>query len=158
MHTLIREATADDAQTIVDLTRACWTNKVAVSAISHRETAAQVLEHLHTGGGFILLDGDTPVASVRWVPIESEPRVWEILRMGVLPAYRGAHLSEHLLEAVVHRALASGIDELHLAVRPDQTRLLDLYAALGFELAPELEATFADAVEPLPAVMRRKLS
>lgn len=158
MHILIREATVDDAETIADLTRASWINKVALTAVGHRETAGQVLEHLHTGGGFLLLDGDTPVASVRWVPVESEPRVWEILRMGVLPAYRGARLSEHLLEAVVHRALASGIDELHLAVRPDQTRLLDLYAALGFEQAPELETTFADAMQPLPAVMRRKLS
>jgi len=157
MNVIVREATLDDAQLIADLTRTAWAGKVAVSSSGHRETAVRVLQDLQHGGGFILLREETPIGSVRWAPVETEPDVWEIMRMGVLPDYRGEHLSQHLLEAVIHRALASDVTELRLGVRADQTRLLDLYAALGFELAPELEYTHTNPLEPAPSVMRRIL-
>ena len=117
----------------------------------------RVLQDLQDGGGFILLRDEDEIGSVRWVPLESEPDVWEITRMGVLPSYRGEHLSQHLLEAVIHRALAADVRELRLAVRTDQERLLDLYSAFGFELAPEIEYTHANPLEPAPMVMRRIL-
>jgi ribosomal protein S18 acetylase RimI-like enzyme len=114
----------------------------------------QVAAQLQRGGAFILLIDDTPAGSVRWLPQEGDADVWEILRMGVLPCYRGHHLSQHLLEAVVHHAQACGVDELRLAVRADASRLLDLYAAYGFELAPELDYAHANPLEPMPMVMR----
>lgn len=157
MDLLIREATLDDAQLIADLTRAAWAGKVAATSSGHRETAAGVVKHLETGGGFILLADEIAAGSVRWLPLDSEPSIWEIARMSVLPAFRGKSLSQHLLEAVIHRALASDVEELRLAVRSDQARLLDLYAAYGFELALELEYTHANSLEPAPAVMRRLL-
>ena len=52
---------------------------------------------------------------------------------------------------------SADVAELRLGVRADQPRLLDLYAAFGFELAPELEYTHANPVEPAPTVMRRML-
>lgn len=154
---VVREAGLDDAQRIADLTRACWAGKVAVTSSGHRETAVRVLQDLQDGGGFILLNDEMPIGSVRWVPMDSEPDVWEITRMGVVPEYRGHRLSEHLLEAVIHQALMCDVKELRLAVRADQERLLDLYAAYGFELAPELEYTHANPLEPPPSVMRRQL-
>ena len=157
MRAVVREATLDDAQLMADLTRAAWAGKVAPSSSGHRETAVRVRHDLQAGGGFILLRDETPIGSVRWLPVEGEPDVWEILRMGVLPTYRGEHLSQHLLEAVIHHAFAADIKELRLAVRTDQERLLDLYAAFGFELAPELEYTHANPLEPTPMVMRRML-
>lgn len=157
MSIVVREANLDDAQLIADLTRAAWAEKVAVTSSGHRETAIRALQDLQSGGGFILLKDDIPIGSVRWVPVESEPDVLEIMRMGVLPAHRGAHLSQHMLEAVIHRALASDVTELRLGVRADQERLLDLYAAYGFELAPELEYSHANPLEPSPTVMRRML-
>ncbi len=158
MNILVREATLEDAQLIADLTRAAWAGRVAVTSSGHRETAVRVLQDLQQGGAFLLLHDDQPIGSARWAPLELEPQVWEIRRMGVLPAYRGERLSQHLLEAVIHRALAADVDELRLAVRSDQTRLLDLYAAFGFELAPELEYTHANPLEPPPLVMRRILA
>ncbi|HEX8883600.1 MAG TPA: GNAT family N-acetyltransferase, partial [Noviherbaspirillum sp.] len=113
--------------------------------------------HLQHGGGFILLIDEQPAGAVRWLPVDGDADVWEILRMGVLPGFRGHNLSQHLLEAVVHHAQSCGVDELRLAVRSDQARLLDLYAAYGFELAPELEYGHANRVEPVPTVMRRRL-
>jgi GNAT superfamily N-acetyltransferase len=157
MNILVREATAGDAQLIADLTRVAWADKVAATSSGHRETARRALQDLQQGGGFLLIVDDKPIGSVRWVPVDAEPDVWEIMRMGVLPAYRGERLSQDLLEAVIHRALASDINELRLGVRADQSRLLDLYAAYGFELAPELEYTHANPLEPPPTVMRRVL-
>jgi ribosomal protein S18 acetylase RimI-like enzyme len=153
----VREATLDDAQLIAELTRAAWAGKVAVTSSGHRETAVRVTDDLQHGGGFIMLKDEDPIGSVRWVPMDGNPQVWEVIRMGVLPGDRGEHLSQHLLEAVIHRAFAADITELRLGVREDQTRLLDLYAAFGFEVAPELEYTHANPAEPPPTVMRRFL-
>ena len=47
-------------------------------------------------------------------------------------------LSLQLLEAVIYRALAADIKELRLAVSTEQARMVDLCAANGSELAPEL--------------------
>jgi ribosomal protein S18 acetylase RimI-like enzyme len=97
-----------------------------------------------------------PVGSVRWLPLDAEPDVWEICRMGVLPEHRGSNLSQHLLEAVIHHGLA-GVEEVRLAVRADQPKLIDFYTAYEFELAEELEYSHANPLEPAPLVMRRSL-
>lgn len=157
MNILVREATADDAKLIAELTRAAWAGKVNVTSSGHRETAVLVTQHLRDGGGFILLVDDEPVGSVRWLPLDAEPDVWEVARMGVLPGHRGQHLSQHLLEAVIHHALAAGIEEVRLAVRSDQPKLIDFYTAFEFELAEELEYSHANPLEPAPVVMRRLL-
>ncbi|MBO9536115.1 GNAT family N-acetyltransferase [Herbaspirillum sp.] len=155
MELLIREATSEDAPLIAELTRASWANKVAPSSSGHREEPDHVIEDLQHGGAFILLRDEVPAGSVRWLPLDTERDVWEIRRMGISPAFRGERLSQHLMEALVHRAQAADVRELRLAVRTDQAQLVDLYAAFGFEIAPELEYTRANPDEPLPIVMRR---
>jgi GNAT superfamily N-acetyltransferase len=157
MNIVVREATNDDARLIADLTRAAWAGKVNVTSSGHRETAVLVAEHLRDGGGFVLLVDERPVGSVRWLPLDSDADVWEICRMGVLPEYRGSNLSQHLLEAVIHHGLASGVEEVRLAVRNDQPKLIDFYTAFEFELAEELEYSHANPMEPPPLVMRRSL-
>lgn len=156
MDILVREATLDDAQLIADLTRAAWADKVSLTSAGHRETRINVLPHLQAGGGFILLADGEPAGSVRWMPLDDDPDVWEIMRMGVLPQHRGQNLSQYLLEAVIDMALESGVTELRLAVRADQPRLVDFYAAFGFEVAPELEYSHVNPLAPAPTVMRRK--
>ncbi|AIY43155.1 acetyltransferase [Collimonas arenae] len=157
MNLQVREASAGDAALIADLTRACWAERVAASSRGHREHTEQVQHDLQRGGGFILLLDNAPVGSVRWLPSDTETDVWEILRMGVLPAHRGQSLSQHLMEAVIHRAHGADVSELRLAVRADQTRVVDLYAVFEFELAPELEYARANPLEEPPIVMRRWL-
>jgi len=157
MNLMVREATKDDAKLIAELTRAAWAGKVSVTSSGHRETAVLVAEHLRDGGGFVLLVDEKPVGSVRWLPLDAEPDIWEVCRMGVLPEYRGSNLSQHLLEAVIHHGLATGIEEVRLAVRADQPKLIDFYTAYEFELAEELEYSHANPMEPAPLVMRRSL-
>lgn len=157
MDLIIREATLEDAQLIAELTRAAWADKVAVTSSGHRETAVQVQQDLQHGGCLLLMVEGKAAGSVRWLQADSESDVWDILRMGILPAYRGRNLSQHLLEAVIHCAQEANARELRLAVRSDQPRLMDLYAAYGFELAPELEYAHANPLEPAPHVMRRVL-
>lgn len=157
MDVLIREATAEDAQLIAHLTRVCWADKVAPTSTGHRESSEKVARDLQDGGGFILTVDEEPAASVRWVALETQPEVWEMMRMGVLPAFRGNGLSQHLLEALIHAAQTANVTELRLGVRSDQPRLLDLYAAYHFELAPELEYSHANPAEAAPNVMRRFL-
>lgn len=154
---VVREATDDDAKLIAELTRAAWAGKVNVTSSGHRETAVLVAQHLRDGGGFVLLVDDVPVGSVRWLPLDAESDVWEILRMGVLPAWRGKNISQHLLEAVIHHGLETGVQEVRMAVRADQPKLIDFYTAYEFELAEELEYSHANPLEPAPFVMRRQL-
>ena len=157
MNLVVREASQEDARLIAELTRAAWAGKVSVTSSGHRETAVIVADHLRDGGGFVLEVNAQPIGSVRWLPLDAEPGVWEVCRMGVLPAYRGTNLSQHLLEAVIHHGLASGIDEVRLAVRADQPKLIDFYSAYEFSLAEELEYSHANPLEPQPFVMRRQL-
>ena len=155
---VVREATHEDSQLIAALTRAAWAGKVSVTSSGHRETAVIVADHLRDGGGFVLLFDDEPVGSVRWLPLDGGSRTWEVCRMGVLPSWRGHNLSQHLLEAVIHHGLACGVDEVRLAVRADQRKLVDFYASYEFALAEELEYSHANPLEPPPLVMRRALA
>ncbi|MBC7501945.1 MAG: GNAT family N-acetyltransferase [Herminiimonas sp.] len=157
MNVIVREAESDDAALMAELTRNAWEHTVAASSSGHHEAPDRVTQHLRDGGGYILFVDDQPAGSVRWLPVEGDSDVWEIARMGVTARYRGESLSLQLLEAVIHRALAADIKELRLAVRTEQARVVDLYAAYGFELAPELEYGHANPDEPPPVVMRRWL-
>lgn len=158
MQLQVRAATSDDAQLIADMTRAAWAVKVTPTSSGHRETAQLVSEQLSKGGGFVLLMNKQPAGSVRWLPTDSYPDILEILRMGLMPAFRGNNLSRHLLEAVFQHAATNAVRELRLAVRTDQPRLLDLYATYGFEIAPDLDYSHANPSEPAPIVMRRRLT
>jgi len=153
----VQRATADDAGLMADLTRTCWAGKVSPGSSGHRETAHKVAQQLRAGGGFVLLQQGVAVGSVRWLPLDGAPDVWEILRMGLLPAVRGHKRSDHLLAAVAEAARAAAVTELRLAVRHDQPRLLDFYAAHGFVMAAELAYNHANPLEPAPPMMRRRL-
>ena len=157
MGIVVRVALDDDAALIAELTRACWAGKIVESSSGHRETPDDVADDLRQGGAFVLLADGEAVGSVRWLPLDLDPDIWEIVRMGILPGHRGANLSQHLLEAVVHTALESGATELRLAIRGDQPMLIDFYSAMEFELADELEHSHAGDAEPSPRVMRRLL-
>lgn len=157
MNIVVREALQEEAQLIAELTRASWLDKVGATSRGHHEDIDRVLMDLRIGGGYLLLVDHMAIGSVRWTPIDANGEVWEVLRMGIIPEFRGQNLSQHLLEAVIHQAQACMVKELILAVRADQQKLIDFYAAFGFEMAPEIEYSNANPAEQLPNVMRKLL-
>lgn len=160
----LRPAVFSDAALIAALTRASWAGRVAADSSGHTETSAQLETDLQHGQGLILLFQDQPVGSVRWQAIspvagtEAEPApIWELRRMGILPAQRGLGGSALLINAVLAAAQAAGVHEVRLAVRHDQPALLDFYARHDFQPARELEYRHANPTQPRPVVMRRRL-
>lgn len=55
-----------------------------------------------------------------------------VLSLGVHPGHQGRGLGRALLEGLVDRAAAAGIERLELYVRADNDRALRLYRSLGF--------------------------
>ncbi len=154
---IVREARFEDAELIADLTRVSSANQALTSPNNHKETAEMVLSDLHRGGGFILTVNDVPCGAVRWLRTDDRLDCWEIRHISILPDYRGHDLSQHLLEAIIHLALSSDVEELLLGIRPEQTRMLDFYASLGFELAPEVEYLDQYDRQETALVMMRRL-
>jgi GNAT superfamily N-acetyltransferase len=155
VHPLVRAAAPEDAALILQITLKAWRDKVHPSSSVFRETVGDVAQQIAEGRGCILYIADAPVGSVRFAPV---PGAWEVRRMGVLPEHRGQGLGLALMNAVVAGALQREVPELRLAVRHDQSSLVEFYSGMGFALAPEIEYAHANPASPPPTVMRRKLA
>lgn len=77
--------------------------------------------------------------------------------MGVLPRWRGKGYALAMMNAVIAHARRSGIFDLRLAVRHDQPRVIEVYANMGFALAPHIIYTHQTPGSPVPTVMQRLL-
>ena len=157
MGIVIREASLEDASLIADLTRQAWANKCPPTSRGHRDTQVTVNEDLHVGGAFILLVDDIPAGSLRWAPLDEDDTIWKIRRLGVIPAFCGQNLSQHLIEAVIHHTQLCDISELRLFLNRYLEPLTSLYEAYGFELAPEIEFSTRDTLDDPPIMMRKIL-
>ncbi len=161
----VRLATSSDAELIAKLTRECWVGKPENSS-GHRETTEKVLQDLKTGAAMILEVKGQPVGSLRYWPVIlpstklvefHAPTVWEIGRIGILPAFRGQGLSTWLMNELTTQAVQRGIQEFRLAVRTDEPGLVKLYVRLGFRIDASLEYSHANENSPPPLVMRKYL-
>lgn len=158
MKIVVREASLEDAPLIAELTRKAWADKCPPISGGHHDTWQKVNEDLHAGGAFILMADDIPAGSLRWAPLDEDDHIWKIRRLGVIPAFCGQNLSQHLIEAVIHHAQLSEIDELWLFLHRYLEPLTSLYEAYGFELAPEIEFSARDSMDISPIMMRRVLN
>ena len=157
MRIIVREAVLEDAPLIANLTRKAWAGKCPPTSRGHRDTWVNVNEDLHAGGAFILLVDDIPAGSLRWAPLDEDENVWKIRRLGVIPAFCGQNLSQHLIEAVIHHAQLCEIAELRLFLHRYLEPLTSLYEAYGFKLAPEIEFSTRDTLDLPPIMMRKTL-
>lgn len=157
MRILVREASLEDASLIAKLTRQAWANKCPPTSRGHLDSQTTVNEDLHAGGAFILLVNDTPAGSLRWMPLDDDSTIWKIRRLGIIPAFCGQNLSQHLIEAVIHHAQLCDISELRLFLHHYLEPLTSLYEAYGFELAPEIEFSTRDIMDGSPIMMRKIL-
>lgn len=151
---VVRDATAADAALIARLTREAWAGRVAPDSGGHRESEARVLEDLAAGGGLVLEVAGEPAGSLRW---RDHGAYWEVVRLGLLPAYRGRGLSTWLLNEAAVRAHASMAWELRAAVRTDQPALAAWYERMGYVRDPGLAYSRANPDNEPPLVLRRSL-
>lgn len=160
----LRTATTTDAELIAELTRACWVGKPESSS-GHRETTEKVLESLRDGEAIIMELGGKPVGSARYYPVyttmpdgsRAGPVALEVGRLGILPEHRGRGLSTWLMNEVMMRAVTRGIEELRLAVRPDEPGLLEFYRRQGFFEDSSITYSHANPNSPKPITMRKYL-
>lgn len=59
----------------------------------------------------------------------------------MVPSARGRGIGSSLLDAMVDSLRASGVNALHLMVRPDNERARALYKKRGFQVAPRIMMT-----------------
>lgn len=154
---LIRPATLDDAEAIAQMVRQAWAGRVAPDSSGHRESAEKVRLDLQKGFGWVVVDDEQIVASVRLLPHPSEAGVGEIKKLGVLPEYRKRGWGPKLMEVLEEKARALGLVELRLAVRHDQYRLVEWYGSLGYVLNPSLVYSAANPLTPPPYVLHKYL-
>lgn len=157
----IRTASPADGFLIEAITREIWTPRVAPPSTVYAETAESVTRQLEKGGGLVVLDGDKVIGSGRWVKVggpESMPdEPWmEIKRIGVLQAYTGQGLGDRIMQVLETQGDEAGCVGAQLAIRYDQPRLVAFYAALGYELADDVELTTVNHQAPPPIGMRKR--
>ncbi|GIW28867.1 MAG: hypothetical protein KatS3mg070_2230 [Meiothermus sp.] len=155
----IRPATPADAAVIALVVRQAWADRVARDSSGHHESPEQVLRDLERGYGWVALDGEAVVGTVRLVrhPHPLERGVWEVRKLGVLPAYRRQGVAHRLMEALLRQAFELRARELRLAVRHDQPKLLKWYTQFGFTYDPSLRYSTPNPQTPPPFVMSKKL-
>lgn len=80
----------------------------------------------------------------------------EIKRIGVLQDFTGQGLGARVTRALEQQGREAGRVGAQLAVRYDQKRLVDFYAALGYELADDVQLTTVNPHSPPPIGMRKR--
>lgn len=123
-----------------------------------RETAESVAAQIANGGGVLLMQGEAAIGSGRWVEVagpSGQGRWMEVKRIGVLPSHTGQGFGAAILEALEAQGREAGMAGAQLAVRFDQPRLVAYYAALGYQLAEDVELTTINPRAPLPVGMRK---
>jgi GNAT superfamily N-acetyltransferase len=154
----LRQADHADVALIARLTRECWADSVAPDSSGHREDERRVLADLAQGGALILESEEQAIGSARYGRLIDQPTIWEIMRMGILPAWRGRGLGAAFLARILDLARASKVTEIRLAVRADQKALLSYYERFGFAIVADLTYSHANRQTSAPIVMRLLLS
>lgn len=155
----IRPVTPADAAVVALVVRQAWADRVARDSSGHHESPEQVRADLELGYGWVALDGEAVVGTVRLVrhPHPLERGVWEVRKLGVLPEYRRQGVAHRLMEALLRQAFELRARELRLAVRHDQPKLLKWYTQFGFTYDPSLRYSTPNPQTPPPFVMSKKL-
>ncbi|MBR1777360.1 MAG: GNAT family N-acetyltransferase [Alphaproteobacteria bacterium] len=118
----IKVRDADFARTYADIHCACF---------DHGWNESMMRQMLLMPGavGLIAYDRETPAGIVMYA---YSPHQADIITFGVLPAYRGKHVSDELMEESFHLLTQKGIEEIFLEVAVNNEHAIALYRRHGF--------------------------
>jgi ribosomal protein S18 acetylase RimI-like enzyme len=152
----LREATCDDAPTIVAVLQAAfeeYRGRLDPPSGAHRETVEKVRDVMRTARAVLALDGDQVAGCVFYA---SEDEHIDLFRLAVLPTHRRRGVGCALVEYVESRALALGIPRVQLGVRVALPRNRAYYERMGYRF---LEArTHEGYAKPTYAILVKTLT
>jgi ribosomal-protein-alanine N-acetyltransferase len=133
---IVREATDKDADGII---------KVLMSTKLQEETwngnkifVTESLQKRLSNRQFIVLVAESNSSIVGFVDCAVFPSFWECQKQGLIidlfvhPAYQSKGVGSELLEALIKRANAENIAELHVSTEWKNTKARKLYGRFGF--------------------------
>jgi ribosomal-protein-alanine N-acetyltransferase len=82
-------------------------------------------------------------------PVTGGSKAAWVLRLGVLPSYRGRGVGRALMEALFVRVEAMDIPELFLSVHPENRPARSLYTSLGFIVTETVYGYFGEGEDRL---------
>lgn len=126
-----------------------WIEAMFVLEAHDREVLENPREHVIEPGGTILFveaDGLGIVGACALMPT-GDTGAWELTKMGVRETARGRKAGEYLLSAVLDRACALPIEELHLLTNSICEAAIHLYEKAGFVHSPDIMARFGSTYE-----------
>lgn len=157
---VLKPAGPEDAAVIQAVTLEIWRPRVSAQSTVFRETPDTVAAQLARGGGVLAICDGVVVGSGRFVMVEGpagDDRPWmEVKRIGLLPGYTGQGGGELICTHLETMGRDKGAVGAQLAVRADQLRLVDVWAALGYTLADDVELTTPNPNSPPPIGMRKR--
>ncbi|MFW6133871.1 MAG: GNAT family N-acetyltransferase [Planctomycetota bacterium] len=129
---------AFDEAELSDVIRQTYTGSLDCPRLSGLRSMTDVLAGHKAGGTFrpdlwlLACCGGRPAGVV--LANEAEPGRAEIVYMGVVPGFRGRRIGAALVGQAAHRARASGLSRVALAVDADNAPARAVYEPMGFEL------------------------
>lgn len=151
----IRRATFNDVASIAKVTQQAWIHTVPFVSAGHHETDARVHEDLTLGGGLVLELNAVVIGSVRWFP-DHVANAWEVMRLGIMPAFRGQGWGASLMGEVARLAHGDGVPELRIFVEVGQSQLVAWYQRQGFVMDETPDYARQDTQTP-PLMLRKFL-
>ena len=119
----IKIRNADFAQTYSDIHCACF-------AHGWNESVMRQMLLMPGSVGLIAYNQDKPIGIVMYA---YSPQQADIVTFGVLPSYRGKHVSDELIEESFRFLAKQGIKEVFLEVAVDNEHAIALYQRHGFK-------------------------
>lgn len=134
----IREATADDAETVHMLMLIAFEEyKTAIPPSSAlQETEESIAEALRTGdeGAVILFEDDTATAMIRYKYVDN---AIYFFRLSVIPSKRRRGYARQLIKWVEKQGVTKGLDISRCKVRQSIQNNLVLYQNMGYEVVDQ---------------------
>lgn len=138
MNCIVRKAVPEDAETMAELDRLCFTVPWTRQAFEHELSANEAAFYL-VG----LIEGEIVGYAGLWQIVDEG----HITNIAVHPAYRRKGLGKLLLAELIRASEARGINKHTLEVRASNEAAIELYKKFGFKIAGIRKGYYPDNFE-----------